>query len=573
MKSEECSIVSRFAQIVAEHPGRTAVVDAKGAITYRELNAAANALAAKIVLRKRPGENFVVTVLPRTRQFPIAAMAAHKAGVAYVPVNPAYPDDRLNDILGQTQAILFVTTSEIWNARKAGLKVPAGDVLLVDAMAVDPSSGEIDESDWDKAALVIFTSGTTGRPKGVVHTLRSVTATAVAFVGRRDLAGRPRRYALVSDFSFIATTVILYDCLWTGGELHVVDEDVRMNLADLAAYFNDRRIDISLVVTSMCVTLLNDFSVKGMEELQLGSEKMAGLGKEAVGSLRLMHLYGMSEMMPISEFRLEGGEQPPPVGRVIGEDGRLYVLDGDMRKVPSGTIGDIYVGSPRMAREYLGQPELSAERFVDDPFAPGKRLLRTGDRGYVDAHGDLVLCGRSDNMVKLRGLRIETGEIETVALGVEGVEGCACVVKPVNGMDQLCLYYEGAADAEALRRHLVAKLTEYMVPSRFIRLEKLPRNARGKIDRGWLPDPVSNCKAEMVPPASDTARMLLDLARRQLGYDKFGVTDDLFAFGLTSLGAMNLAVEAGKHKIRIKTSGLMAGKSVRGALQHDQDPA
>lgn len=570
MKSEDRSIVSRFAQIVAEHPERTAVVDGAGSITYRELDAASNALAAKILPRRSAGDTYVVTMLPRTRHFIVAVLASLKAGAAYVPVSPAYPDDRANDILDQTKAALLVTTAEIWKARKDALKIAAESVVLVDEMPVEAVAA-IDESDLDKAAMVLFTSGTTGRPKGVVHTLRSLSAIAVAMVGRRDLAGRQRRYALVSDFSFIAATLVMCDCLWTGGELHVIGEDLRMNLGELAAYFNGRGIDISLIVTSMCVTMLNNFDVSGMEELQLGSEKLSGLGKEAVGSLRLMHLYGMTEMMPISEFRLAGGEQPPPVGRVIGDGGRLYVLDEAMQKVPAGTVGDIYAGSPRMAREYLGQPELSAERFVDDPFAPGERLLRTGDRGYIDERGDLVLCGRSDNMVKLRGLRIETGEVELAAQAFDGVGNCVCAVKPVNGIDQLCLYYEGPADGESLRRELVARLAEYMVPSRFIRMEKLPRNARGKIDRAALPDPVVDCVAEMVEPASDSERMLLDLARQQLGTDKFGVTDDLFAFGLTSLGAMKLVVEAEKLKIRIKTSGVMAGKSVRGALQHDLD--
>ena len=564
------SLVARFAQVVAEHPEWTAVVDEEGSLTYRELNAAANTLAAKIVPRRRTGGTYVVTMLPRTRHFIVASIAALKAGAAYVPVNPAYPDDRANDILGQTGAALFVTTSEIWKRRQGALKIDADAVLLADEMAVDPAAAEIDEGGPDRTALVLFTSGTTGHPKGVVHTQRSLVSISGAMPHAPGTVLAGLRYALIPDFGFIAGVMEIYECLLHGGECHIIGEETRLQMDRLAACLNDRRIDIAFMGSSLGVEMLRAYEL-GLKELWVGGEKVVGVPREKAERIRVINFYGLSEIAPITSHVVTGREDVIPAGRPEA-DCRLYVLDDELREVPQGTIGEVCASADRMADCYLLLPEASAERFVPNPFEPGRRLIRTGDRGYIDANGELMLCGRSDNMVKLRGLRIETGEIEVVAQTFPGAGTCACTVKPVNGADQLCLYYEGTADAEALRRYLVAKLTEYMVPARLIRLEKLPRNARGKIDRGWLPDPVSNCKAEMVPPASDNERMLLDLARRQIGYDKFGVTDDLFAFGLTSLGAMNLAVEAGKHKIRIKTSGLMAGKSVRGALQHDQDP-
>ena len=557
------SLVARVARIAAESPERAAVVDADGSLSYRELDGAANALAAKIPLCKRPGDTFVVVMLPRTRQFPVAALAALKAGAAFVPVSPSYPADRVNDILGQTPAALFVTTSEIWNARKGELSVAADAVIRTDEL---PDEGPaVDASAPEKAAMVLFTSGTTGRPKGVVHTLASVTA-----IGRASAADGARQYALVADFGFIAAAYILFESLWTGGTCHVVDEETRLDLVRLAAYFTERKIDVAFLGSSLGAELLKGFDVR-LAELRLGGEKVPAISRETLAGRRVLDYYGLSEMAPIAAHVLTGDEESVPVGRPVG-DCRLYVLDEALRETAAGTVGDVYAASPRMAREYLGLADESAARFVGDPFAAGGKMLKTGDRGFIDAAGELVLCGRSDFMVKLRGQRIETGEIETVAQAFPETGSCVCVVKPVNGADQLCLYYEGTADAETLRRHLVAKLAGYMVPARLVRLEKLPRNARGKVDRSWLPDPVSNCKAEMVPPASDNERMLLDLARRQMGYDKFGVTDDLFAFGLTSLGAMNLAAEAGKLKIRLKASAVMAGKSVRGALQHDMEP-
>lgn len=566
-ESEQVSLVRCLGEIAARHPELAAAVDGEGRLTYRELDVQANAVAHRLAAVRREGDNYVIVMLPRTRHFPIVALGALKAGVAYVPVNPAYPRDRVNVILGETKPVAFVTTGAIWAEKGDGLDCGDATVIKLDATdwAAEDTS-PIDLSSPDQRAMVLYTSGTTGKPKGVVHPLRSLVAMSHAVP--HDVVYEPgTRYALVTDFSFIATAFLLYECLMNGGECHLIDDEMRMDMMRLAAYFAAHDIAITFMGSSMGVAMLKACDIR-LRELWVGGEKVSGLTPETAAKTRVVNVYGMTELAPIATCVLTGDEVRVPVG--TAHEGTVYVLDDEGRPAKPGEIGEVYTDADRMALEYLAMPELSAKRFLENPFTPGRRLLRTGDRGYFDEAGRIVLCGRTDDMVKLRGLRIETGEIEVVAQTYSGMNGCACVVKQVNGEDQLCLYFENEqpVELEGLKAHLARKLAVYMIPAMYVQMDRLPRNARGKIDRKRLPEPLAGFKAEKVPPASDHESILLGLATKTLGTAEFGVTDDLFAMGLSSLASMKFVSEAAKLGVRLKTSDLMRYKTIRGVLHH-----
>ena len=561
------TVVQKFSETVERFAECRAVVGRDGTFTYRELDRLSNGLAHKILPRKGEGRNFVVLILPRISLFPMAALGVLKAGATYVIVNPAYPPDRINSILEQTKPILTVTTSEILKERGFTLDLQPDRVVEIDRLKTDDlDTSAVDESTDDQVAMMFFTSGTTGKPKGVLHPMSGLMLIGKGVTGEAIPPGT--RFAVIADLTFIISSFSLWGALLNGGECHIIDESLRMDMGRLAAYLNENRIERTFMGSSMGIAMLKTYDL-GLKELCIGGEKAVGIPPEKAAKTTLINTYGMSEISVISMHRVTGDEGVIPAGRAAF-GGRLYVLDGDMREVPAGTVGDIYASSGRLAVGYLGLPEQEAERFIANPFVPGERMIRTGDRGYLDANGELVLCGRSDNMVKLCGQRIETGEVEVVAMSFSGVENCACVVKAVNGTDRLCLFYEGPApvDERAFRTHLAKKLAAYMLPTVCMWLEKLPRNARGKIDRAAMPDPSAVCRVEMVAPDSENERAVFDIAKALLGTDGFGVTDDLFAFGMSSLMAMRLVVEAGKARIRIKLTDLMQFRSIRATLHH-----
>lgn len=563
------TIIQKFCEAASRYPESRAVVDGSGSFTYRELDQWTNGLAHKILPLKREGDNFVVLLLPRTRLFPLAALGVLKAGATYVVLNSAYPADRINSILEVTKPVLLVTTTALWDERGHELQMEDRRVLRLDEESLDGlDRSPVDESEPDQKAYVTFTSGTTGVPKGVVQTMAGVNAQARGATGVPSAPGT--RQAVVADLTFVISHFPIFESLSTGGECHMIDEELRTDLRRLTEYFNANGIEKTFVGCSMGVALLKDHDIR-LKELGLGGEKLSGITPEmAAKADKVLNTYGQTELNLITLHEVTGQEDVVPVGRP-SSDVKLYVLDEAMKPVPDGTVGDIYASSERMALEYLGLPEQSAERFVANPFETGTKMVRTGDRGFINPDGELMLCGRSDSMIKLRGQRIETGEVEVVAMAFKGVDAAVCVAKPVNGDDQLCLYYESAepVDKAALRAHLAKKLAIYMIPTAFVQMDRLPRNARGKLDRKTLPDPRPEDRGlKMVPQASDNESLLFDIARKLLGTDQFGVTDDLFALGMSSLMAMRFAAEAEKVKIRMKLSDLMKYKTIRGTLQH-----
>ena len=303
-------------------------------------------------------------------------------------------------------------------------------------------------------------------------------------------------------------------------------------------------------------------------QLILGGEKVTGATPDIVAHVDVIQQYGASEGYPIAGHHITGHEEVIPVGTQHGDD-KVYILDPNMRPVPQGQMGEIYFSSDRIAKGYRNLPELTAQRFLDDPFRQGKRMLRTCDLGYFDENGELVHCGRTDNMFKIHGQRVEPGEVENVAQQYEGVGDCICCKKEVNGDETVCLFFEAdeTIDTDKLHSFMSKQLTHYMVPAIIMQLEKLPRNARGKLDRKAIPDPQVENSMMMIPPATDREKLLFDIVVRHLDTDQFGVTDNLLHLGLNSIRAMKIVAETCRKGLMLKATDLMKNPSIRQVLQ------
>ncbi|BBJ42889.1 hypothetical protein SSPO_056070 [Streptomyces antimycoticus] len=536
-------VPERFQAQAARTPGAPALLDADGTrLSYARLDAAADRLAAELIGAGVGPERLVALALPRSADLVIAALAVLKAGGGYLPVDPGDPADRLAHVLTDAAPVLVLTRSEI----APGLPETAAPVRLLDQPSDEPAPAVPAGQRWhaQSPAYVIYTSGSTGRPKGVVVEHRSFAqyldyaAEAYPSLGERAL--------LHSPVSFDMAVTSLFGPLTTGGCVQV---------AELEQPAEGRVRPAFCKVTPSHLPLLAgvDPECSPTRELVIGGEQLLG---EALAPWRAAHPdvavvneYGPTEAtVGCAVLRLEPGEETPsgavPIGRPTPNT-RLYVLDAGLRPAPRGAVGELYIGGGQLARGYLGRPALTAARFVADPFgAPGGRLYRTGDLARWNADGQLEYLGRVDEQVKVRGYRVELGEIEAALARDPEVGRATVVLRGDEGAGKrLAAYLVPAAgsglDTAAVRERLAAAVPDYMVPAAFMVLDELPLNANGKVDRKALPAPDYHPR-DWSGPRTPQEEILCGLFREALGLDVVGIHDSFFDLGGDSIMSMGL---------------------------------
>ncbi len=526
----------------ARTPDAVAVRSGGQHLTYRELDAAANRLASRLVRAGVGGETLVGVCLPRTPALITALLAVLKAGGAYVPLDPHYPAHRLATILDDAAARIVLTDSSVRSRvpERAGLDLWCLDTLAAELAAepaAPPPPPAAPQAGQSPLAYVLYTSGSTGKPKGVAVEHRS----AVAFVTWAQQVFSPAELAAV-----LASTSVCFDLsvfeifvpLSSGGALVLVDNALCLpGLSDAAG-----------------LTLINTVPSAIDELLRLGAipptvqtVNLAGepLSAELVDRLyattpvqRVYDLYGPTEYTTYATFTLRRPGGPETIGRPIANT-TMRVLDERQRPVPPGQSGELYLGGAGLARGYLHRPELTAERFIRDPWGPG-RLYRTGDRVRQRDDGQLVFLGRLDRQVKVAGHRIELEEIEAVLAEAPGVGEAAVVVRADGaGTRRLVAYVSGAPSLQpaALRAFAQSRLAAAMVPALFVVLPALPRTPNGKLDRAALPapDPTAGREHAYVAPTSPIEATVAEVWAQVLGVQRVGRYDNFFELGGSSL--------------------------------------
>ncbi|MEV7319542.1 non-ribosomal peptide synthase/polyketide synthase [Streptomyces sp. NPDC093970] len=558
------TVPALFAAQVAAAPDAVAVTDGRTTWTFAELDARSDELARILAGHGAGPERFVALALPRTAHHIAAILAVLKSGAAYLPLDPDLPAARLTAMLADARPALLLATAETAGA----LPATAVPVLLLDAPTGGLPQAEPTPPGPDHPAYVIYTSGSTGRPKGVVVTQRGV---ANLFHSHRhdlhDLAKRRtgRRHLRVGhawSFSFDASW---QPQLWLldGHALHIADDETRRDPELLAAFVRDRGIDFIEVTPSLLARMADSGLIGPDGGCPLA---LVGFGGEAVPEslwnrlaalpdTEAVNLYGPTEATVDALVGRVRDSARPVVGRPVHHS-RAYVLDTALRPVPPGVTGELYLSGPGLARGYLGRPELTAERFVADPFGvPGERMYRTGDLARWTEDGLLEFAGRTDDQVKIRGYRVEPAEIEA-ALDTHPQVARSVVVTREHrpGVHQLVAYAvsSGVAGAE-LRAHAAARLPDYMVPAAVVVLERLPLLSNGKLDRAALPAPDFGAAGGGRVPENDTEHILRDLFADALGLpaEAVGTDDDFFAFGGDSIVAMQLVARARSGGLRI----------------------
>jgi len=550
---DRATLPALFAAAARRDPGAVAVVCENEHLTYAELDARAERLAALLAARGVGPEQIVAVALPRSTQVVVALLAVSKAGGAFLPVDLDYPADRLAFMLADSAARCVLTTRA--DARRFdGLDVLAlDDPALASQLAATAGDGPAADAAGAAARLhnpayVIYTSGSTGRPKGVVVTHEGVASLVATAVERLGVEPSSR----ILQFASVSFDVAVFDlcmALCTGARLVVVPSHRRVAGAPLTDYAREHASTHAILPPSLLATLPDECRLPLGATVLAGTEAVApDLAARLARHLRLFVAYGLTEATVNSTlWRADPGWDGAsvPIGRP-DPNTRAYVLDGALRPLPPGARGELYIAGDGLARGYLGRPELTAERFVADPFAgAGQRMYRTGDFARWRDDGALDFLGRADAQLKLRGFRIEPAEIEAALARHPAVASAAAVLREDEpGATRLVAYAVAAADAELdpaeLRRHAAALLPDYMVPAAIVALAALPLTPSGKLDRRALPAPDLGALAGSRAPVSPQEHVLAGLFAELLGLPGVGAEDDFFALGGHSLLGMRL---------------------------------
>ncbi|HEX5870838.1 MAG TPA: amino acid adenylation domain-containing protein, partial [Longimicrobium sp.] len=541
-----------FAEQAARTPDAVAVVFGDDVITYRELDARANRLANHLASLGVGPEVQVGIFLQRGPELMVALLAVMKAGGAYVPLDPAYPAERLDYMLADAGARVLLTEARLRERMPAEPRVAIvsvdGDRARIEAESTEaPESGVTSEN----LAYVIYTSGSTGRPKGVAMHHRGV-ANYIHWGVRAYGADRGNGAPVFSSMAVDLTITNLLP-LFAGLPVRLLPEENAVEA--LAEALREKPgfglIKITPVHLSLLTPLLTPDEARGAAcTLVIGADFLNAeptlFWQDHAPGVQLMNEYGPTEtVVGCSAYLLPTGKHragPVPVGHPI-QNIRFYVLDAHVEPLPVGLPGELYIGGAGVARGYLGRPGLTAEKFVPDPFADaGERMYRTGDRARWLRDGNLMILGRTDSQVKVRGYRVEPGEVEAALRGHPQVTAALAVVREdVPGDRRLVAYVVGGAAPEALREHLRRTLPEYMVPSAFVPLESLPRTSTGKLDVRTLPAPEYRPAEErFVAPRTPVETALAEIWEAVLGVEGVGVNDDFFELGGHSLLIMRL---------------------------------
>ncbi|MBW8876584.1 MAG: amino acid adenylation domain-containing protein [Acidobacteria bacterium] len=581
----EC-LHERFAEQARRH-GESEAVSAGQAeggsrLSYAELERRASRLARRLRVLGVGPEVLVGLCAERTVELVVGILGILKAGGAYVPLDPSYPLERLRYLLADTAAPVVVAQESLLD------RLPVGSQQLVLLEEEAEASGQAGEEEpWpvvlpENPAYVIYTSGSTGRPKGVVVSHRNVSRLFAAAESRFGFGPRDV-WTLFHSFAFDFSVWELWGALLYGGRLVVVPYWVSRSPES----FRELLVREGVTMLSQTPSAFRQLQrVAGEGELAVRAVVFGGEALEPRSLLpwwerekaRLVNMYGITETTVHVTYReLSGAELGGLPGSVIGRalgDLGLYVLDRRGEPSPVGVAGELHVGGEGLARGYLGRPELTAERFVPNPFvsSPGARLYRTGDLGRYLASGELEYLGRIDAQVKIRGFRIELGEIEA-ALGSHGSVGESVVLLRGSGEDKRLVAYVTTRvnapleplELESLRTHLRERLPDYMLPAAFVILSALPLTPNGKLDRAALPEPGGE-RPELgvgyVAPRTRVEEVLAAIWSQVLGLEQVGVHDNFFALGGDSILSLRVMALAGERGLDVALADLFQHQTI-----------
>jgi amino acid adenylation domain-containing protein/non-ribosomal peptide synthase protein (TIGR01720 family) len=544
------SVTDLFALQAAGAPDAVAVTFEGRSMTYRELDEAANRVAHSLAGRGARSGRIVALLFSRSAEAIVAMLAVLKTGAAYLAIDPAHPDARIGFMLADASPVGALTTAALRH-RLDGFELEVIDIDDATEHTEHITAPAVPSP--DDTAYLIYTSGTTGVPKGVVVTHRNLAHLAASAPAQLPAS---QVWTQCHSYGFDFSVWEIWAALLAGARLVVVPEAVTASPEDFHSLLVTEQVNV-LTQTPSAAAALTPRGL-GPVTVLLGGEACPAdvVDRWAPGRV-VINAYGPTEATVYAAMSapLTAGTAVVPIGAPVST-AALFVLDGWLRPVPAGVIGELYVAGAGVACGYLGRAELTAAQFIACPYGErGARMYRTGDLVRWRADGQLDYLGRADGQVKIRGYRVELGEIQTVLAGLDGVEQAVVTTREdAPGTKRLVGYFTGTADAGALRGALTERLPAYMVPAALVALDALPLTPNGKLDTRALPAPGYRDVDHYRAPATAIEEILAGIYAQVLGVEQVGIDDSFFDLGGDSLSAMRL--------IDVINSGLDAGLQV-----------
>ena len=556
-----------FEDRVALHPDRDALIAIDGKLTYHELNRKANIIANNLMDRGVHKGDMIVLLLPRRSYYFAALLGVLKAGAAFIPCDPQYPSDRIRLITEDSGAQYIVTTLDKIGQYAGGKAIDIAELL----------KGENDENPQtemtgEDLAYAIYTSGSTGKPKGVLIRHEGVcnyfSDSEANILYNKAAAMHVRSVLCITTIAFDMSMKDALGMICNGITTVFADEEQMNDPLEITKLMEEYGTELFSSTPSRLIQYL-DYpafadQIKKQKIVICGAEMYPMSLKTTLKQLtdaELFNSYGPTEITVSSNMAHLTNADHISVGKPLYNYVE-YIVDTDDNVIPIGVTGELYVGGPGVAKGYQNLEEMTRDRFVD---YNGMRVYKTGDYAKWDEEGNVIILGRKDNQVKLRGLRIELGEIESLIAQQPSIKQVLVLIKKINGQDNLCAYYTASekVDGIELQKALKTKLTHYMVPTAYLQLDAFPVNANGKTDRKALPEPELVRASEYIEASGEVERFFCDVFAKALKMDRVGAEDNFFECGGSSLTVTSVVVAAVEAGYQLSYSDVFLHSSPR----------
>ncbi|WP_159433260.1 non-ribosomal peptide synthetase [Clostridium cavendishii] len=562
------TIQELFEEQVLKTPNNIVVIFGDKKLTYNELNQKANSLA-RILREKGVEQDVIVGIMPeRSIEMVVGIMAILKAGGAYLPIDIQYPKDRIIYMLKDSNVkILLEQNSSI---DITGLKC---EVLNLNNDKLFNSNNNNNLKILNHSndmAYIVYTSGTTGKPKGVIIEHEGIVNLSNFFTNDLKISS-DKKILQFASIAFDAFSWELYMAILCGAELHIIPKEVSMNMLLLNNYIKRNELNILTLPPFIADKIdINDSKIQLV--ITAGSEVKKVLVNKLCKKVKYINAYGPTESTICTTiWRYEKNlNDTVPIGKPINNI-RVYIMDKNNNLQPIGVPGELCISGDGLARGYLNRPELTSEKFIENPYKIGERIYKTGDLARWLPDGNVEFLGRIDHQVKIRGFRIELGEIETRLLEIEGIKEVTVLANDNDENKFLCAYYVGERryTVSEFRSILNNSLPEYMIPSYFIKLESMPLNTNGKIDRKALPNPEDDILTSSVyeAPRNDMEEKLVAIWSKFLKVSNIGINDNFFELGGNSLKAIQLTI-AMNSDFDVEVNDIFKNQTIKNLAQN-----